>query len=190
MSLWNKSTDKVYVLFPLLVRIPFIRKKVLLLCLKCHQHRLLILLFKPWKSPWEGITASHTKYILSLFPEVALFVFPLFLDFVLKKIKKKNFAYLYFVGKIISICIFGRLFFFLGNYFTSERALFHYFSMNNEKDFRKSFPFSSVPAPASFPTHICIDYMNTGQRVSVDIVRLSFLASESLRLQNDNHCCL
>lgn len=90
MSLWNKSTDKVYVLFPLLVRIPFIREKVLLLCLKCHQHRLLILLFKPWKSPWEGITASHTKYILSSFPEVALFVFPLFLDFVLKKIKKRT----------------------------------------------------------------------------------------------------
>lgn len=190
MSLWNKSTDKVYVLFPSLVRIPFIREKVLLLCLKCHQHRLLILLFKPWKSPWEGITASHTKYILSSFPEVALFVFPLFLDFVLKKIKKRTLLIYISWEKSLAFCIFGRLFFFPGNYFTSERALFHYSSMNNEKDFRKSFPFSSVPAPVSFPTHMCIDYVNTGQRVSVDIVGLSFLASTSLRLQNDNHCCL
>lgn len=190
MSLWNKSTDKVYVLFPSLVRIPFIREKVLLLCLKCHQHRLLILLFKPWKSPWEGITASHTKYILSSFPEVALFVFPLFLDFVLKKIKKRTLLIYISWEKSLAFCIFGKLFFFPGNYFTSERALFHYSSMNNEKDFRKSFPFSSVPAPASFPTHMCIDYVNTGQRVSVDIVGLSFLASKSLRLQNDNHCCL
>lgn len=190
MSLWNKSTDKVYVLFPSLVRIPFIREKVLLLCLKCHQHRLLILLFKPWKSPWEGITASHTKYILSSFPEVALFVFPLFLDFVLKKIKKRTLLIYISWEKSLAFCIFGKLFFFPGNYFTSERALFHYSSMNNEKDFRKSFPFSSVPAPASFPTHMCIDYVNTGQRVSVDIVGLSFLASKSLRLQNDNRCCL
>lgn len=190
MSLWNKSTDKIYVLFPSVVRISFIREKVLLLCLKCHQHRLLILLFKPWKSPWEGITASHTKYILSSFPEVALFVFPLSLDFVLKKIKKRTLLIYISWEKSLAFCIFGRLFFFPGNYFTSERALFHYSSMNNEKDFRKSFPFSSVPAPASFPTHMCIDYVNTGQRVSVDIVGLSFLASKSLRLQNDNHCCL
>lgn len=139
----------------------------------------------------RGYHCKSHKIHFKLVPRGSSFCFPpFFLDFVLKKIKKELCLFIFRGKKSLAFCIFGRLFFFPGNYFTSERALFHYSSMNNEKDFRKSFPFSSVPAPASFPTHMCIDYMNTGQRVSVDIVGISFLASKSLCLQNDNHCCL
>lgn len=143
------------------------------------------------KKPMRGYHCKSHKIHFKFVPRGSSFCFPPFPWFCFEENKKKRTLLIYISWeKSLAFCIFGRLFFFPGNYFTSERALFHYSSMNNEKDFRKSFPFSSVPAPASFPTHMCIDYVNTGQRVSVDIVGLSFLASKSLRLQNDNHCCL